>query len=208
MIAKLLIMAVGFMSQALFASRTFIQLFQTEKEKKVANPLIFWELSIVASLLMMAYGILRSDIIIFAGQVLNYVVYIRNISLKRAWRHSTFKAISYVIPWLIFSWLFLTKSNYSWSEMMRVQASFGAIMTLGWIGQAVFSSRFFYQWYYAEKKRESFFPLGFWLLSVAGGIILCVYAILRKDLVLLLGQLLGIAIYFRNIYYNRKNLKD
>ncbi len=205
---KFLIFGIGLLSQVLFAARSFAQLFHTEKQKKVANPLIFWELSIVAALLMMAYGILRNDIIIFAGQILNYVVYIRNISLKKEWRNSVFKTLSYGVPWLIFSWLFLTDSSYSWSQMMKVQSSMCAVMALGWVGQIVFSSRFFYQWFYSEKRKESFFPLGFWVLSVVGGVLLSVYAMIRRDPILLAGQVLGILIYMRNIYYNRKSLKD
>jgi len=192
----------------LFAARSFVQISHTEKQKKVANPLLFWELSIIAAILMIAYGILRQDIIILAGQVLNYGVYVRNISLKKQWRNSLFNQVSYIVPWLIISWLFLTKSPYSWSAMMQVQANMTAVMTLGWIGQIIFSSRFFYQWAYSEKKKESFFPLGFWIISTVGGVLLSIYAIIRRDPILLAGQVLGIGIYLRNIYYNQKSLKE
>lgn len=205
---NIIIFSIGLLSQMLFAGRSFVQIFHTEKQKKVANPLLFWELSIIAAILMIAYGILRQDIIILAGQVLNYGVYVRNISLKKQWRNSLFKQVSYIVPWLIISWLFLTKSPYSWSAMMQVQASMTAVMTLGWIGQIIFSSRFFYQWAYSEKKKESFFPLGFWIISIVGGVVLSIYAIIRRDPILLAGQVLGIGMYLRNIYYNQKSLKE
>tara|TARA_Y100001958_G_C21016474_1_gene394613 strand:- start:382 stop:666 length:285 start_codon:yes stop_codon:yes gene_type:complete len=73
------------------------------------------------------------------------------------------------------------------------------LLIIGFTGQALFASRFIYQWIYSERKGESIIPIGFWYLSILGGIGLLTYAILRKDPVIISGQTFGIFIYLRNI---------
>ena len=73
-------------------------------------------------------------------------------------------------------------------------------LTIGFLGQALFASRFIVQWILSEKKGESHIPLVFWYLSIFGGIGLLIYAIFRKDPVIILGQSFGIFIYLRNLY--------
>ena len=72
-------------------------------------------------------------------------------------------------------------------------------LTIGFLGQGIFASRFIIQWLYSEKKGESSIPLIFWYLSIFGGIGLLIYAISRKDPVIITGQLFGIFIYLRNL---------
>jgi len=66
--------------------------------------------------------------------------------------------------------------------------------------------RFVYQWIYSEKNKESSLPFGFWLLSLIGSLMILVYAILRKDPVLLIGHLMGSFIYTRNIFILKKQI--
>ena len=72
-------------------------------------------------------------------------------------------------------------------------------LTIGFIGQGLFASRFVVQWIYSEKRGESSIPVIFWYLSIFGGMGLLVYAISRKDPVIITGQLFGIFIYTRNL---------
>ena len=84
-------------------------------------------------------------------------------------------------------------------------------LIIGFLGQGIFASRFVVQWIYSEKKGESTIPIVFWYLSIFGGLGLLVYAIFRKDPVIITGQLFGILIYSRNlilIYKKRKNEKN
>ena len=80
-------------------------------------------------------------------------------------------------------------------------------LTIGFLGQGLFASRFIVQWIYSEKMKESSIPVSFWYLSIAGGIGLLIYAISRKDPVIITGQLFGILIYTRNLIliYRKKN---
>tara|TARA_Y100001980_G_C14206138_1_gene67737 strand:+ start:217 stop:504 length:288 start_codon:yes stop_codon:yes gene_type:complete len=78
-------------------------------------------------------------------------------------------------------------------------------LIIGFCGQGLFASRFIIQWIYSEKKGESHIPIIFWYLSIFGGIGLLIYAISRKDPVIILGQTFGIFIYLRNLILIYKN---
>ena len=80
-------------------------------------------------------------------------------------------------------------------------------LSIGFIGQGIFASRFIIQWIYSEKKGESYIPIIFWYLSIFGGSSLLIYAIFRQDPVIIVGQSFGIFVYLRNLFliYNRKN---
>ena len=79
-------------------------------------------------------------------------------------------------------------------------------LIIGFVGQGLFASRFVVQWIYSERKKESSIPISFWYESIFGGIGLLIYAISRKDPVIITGQLFGIIIYTRNLIliYNKK----
>ena len=72
-------------------------------------------------------------------------------------------------------------------------------LLLGFLGQALFSMRFLIQWVYSEKNKKSIIPKAFWYFSLAGGITLFSYALLRQDPVFIAGQGLGLFIYIRNL---------
>ena len=70
---------------------------------------------------------------------------------------------------------------------------------LGLLGQVLFFSRFLVQWVASEKTGRSVVPLSFWYLSIGGGGLLLFYAVWRKDPVIILGQLVGLFVYIRNL---------
>ena len=81
-------------------------------------------------------------------------------------------------------------------------------LTIGFTGQGIFASRFIVQWVYSEKKGESSIPVIFWYLSIFGGLGLLIYAIFRKDPVIITGQIFGIFIYTRNLILIYKKKKQ
>jgi lipid-A-disaccharide synthase-like uncharacterized protein len=72
-------------------------------------------------------------------------------------------------------------------------------LTLGLFAQFLFSMRFLVQWIASEKQKKSVVPIYFWYLSIGGSTLLLFYAIHRKDPVFILGQSMGLFIYFRNL---------
>jgi lipid-A-disaccharide synthase-like uncharacterized protein len=72
-------------------------------------------------------------------------------------------------------------------------------LTIGFLGQGLFTARFLVQWMASEKKRDAVVPVAFWWLSLLGGAALLAYAIARRDPVIVVGQAMGIFVYVRNL---------
>jgi len=73
------------------------------------------------------------------------------------------------------------------------------LMIFGLAGQFTFTLRFIYQWLYSRKAGESLLPVVFWNISAIGSLMIIVYAVLRHDPVLIIGQATGFVVYIRNI---------
>lgn len=69
----------------------------------------------------------------------------------------------------------------------------------GMVAQFLFFMRFIIQWAVSEKRKRSTIPVTFWYFSLAGGGCLFIYGVLRRDLVIMSGQLLACVIYARNL---------
>ena len=76
------------------------------------------------------------------------------------------------------------------------------LLVLGFSGQALFATRFLIQWICSERKKESYVPVVFWYFSLAGGVLLLIYAVNRKDPVFIVGQGSGLVVYMRNLRLN------
>lgn len=74
------------------------------------------------------------------------------------------------------------------------------MVIVGFVGQAIFMSRFVVQWIASERARRSVVPIAFWYLSLAGAAILLTYAVYVQDPVFVVGQLFGFIVYIRNLY--------
>ena len=75
---------------------------------------------------------------------------------------------------------------------------------VGWLlvglgGQGLFMLRFVIQWLHSERQHRSEIPVSFWYFSLAGALVLLVYSVHRRDVVFVVGQVLGVAIYLRNL---------
>ncbi len=74
-------------------------------------------------------------------------------------------------------------------------------MLLGFLGQAVFASRFIVQWIASEIAKKSVIPNAFWYLSIIGCLLTLAYAFHKADPVFIVGYLFNCLIYFRNLYF-------
>jgi lipid-A-disaccharide synthase-like uncharacterized protein len=72
---------------------------------------------------------------------------------------------------------------------------------LGFVAQAMFTMRFVVQWVASERVGRSVIPMGFWIFSIAGGVLLFAYALYRRDPVFILGQGFGVFVYLRNLQF-------
>ena len=85
---------------------------------------------------------------------------------------------------------------------------FDAWAALGFLAQALFSARFLVQWIASERARRSIIPMAFWWFSIAGGTLLFVYSLYRKDPVFIAGQSFGVFVYLRNLYFVLRDRKQ
>ncbi|MFO8000911.1 MAG: lipid-A-disaccharide synthase N-terminal domain-containing protein [Marinilabilia sp.] len=202
------IFGLGFFAQGLFSARLLVQWFLSEKAKKVVSPDLFWQLSLVASFLLLVYGILRKDLVIVGGQVVSFYIYLRNLQLKNVWQSFPvwLRILSLSAPALAILFLFVTPNEYNIQDMMNNPLITAQLYTVGAIGQFIFTFRFIYQLIYSERHHESMLPPMFWVISITGALIIIGYAIFRQDPVIILGQMFGTLIYSRNLilYYRRR----
>lgn len=195
-----LVFGLGFFAQALFSARLLVQWVTSEKAGRSLSPLLFWQLSILASLLLMVYGILRRDLVIILGQVLTYCIYIRNLHYHQRWLKvpQIFRISALTFPFVAMLWL-LVGQQYSLSRVVRNEEIPLLLLLWGGAGQVVFNFRFVYQLICMERAKASILPLGFWVISIVGSLMVISYAVFRRDPVLFVGQLFGFVVYGRNI---------
>ena len=201
---KLSIIAI--IAQLLFGARMFSQWLLSEKQKASVTPLTFWWLSLSGSFLLFIYGYLRVDFALMLGQVLTYFIYIRNLQLQQQWKRlpKGIQLAFFLIPILIVIYGY-NNGSYDIRKLLNNPEIAQWLLILGVVAQVVFTLRFVYQWLYAEKHKEAPLPLGFWILSLVGGLMTLTYFIFRQDVVLILSNVLGAIIYTRNIMLYRKS---
>lgn len=74
-----------------------------------------------------------------------------------------------------------------------------AILSIGFLAQAFFSARTLVQWILPEKAKKVLSPTIFWVLSLLGAYLLCIYGWLRNDFAIILGQFISYYIYLANL---------
>jgi lipid-A-disaccharide synthase-like uncharacterized protein len=89
-------------------------------------------------------------------------------------------------------------ADFHWSYFLQ------PIVFIGFLGQLLLNGRFLYQWYYAEKTKTADLPLGFWLMTASGSVLIVIYALLPFEPVLLFAQGLGLIASIRNIQLHYK----
>jgi len=95
--------------------------------------------------------------------------------------------LSHLITWLTANHTSCTTVIYAW-------------FLVGFVGQALFTSRFLVQWFKSEIVGRSVIPVAFWWFSIAGGLVMLAYSVYRADPVFIAGQAGGLLVYFRNLY--------
>lgn len=200
-----MIYVIGFLAQVFFSARILLQWILSERAKKVISPAIFWQLSIVGSYLLFVYGWLRDDFAIILGQIISYYIYIWNLDKKHQWKKLPFIIRTLLLLTPVAAILYMLKDASAFvDQFFRNEKIPLWLLVYGSMGQIIFTLRFVYQWIYSKRKDESLLPIGFWVISLFGSLIIVSYAIYRRDPVLILGQSTGLIAYSRNIYLSRR----
>ena len=200
MAKDILILLVGLSAQLLFSIRTLVQWIASEKAKKVLSPVLFWQLSLLASFIFCMYGWLRNDFAIVLGQLISYYIYIWNLKIENNWQqlNAGVRFLAYAMP--IAALLYVCSDIQASYDKLFNQTDLPlSLILFGSIGQLIFVFRFIYQWWYSSQIQRSVLPFKFWLISLVGASIIFTYGIIRFDIVLMLGQSFGLVVYIRNM---------
>ena len=197
----LLVYLIGFLSQICYSARILFQWILSERAKRVLSPAIFWYFSLLGAYLMFIYGCLRNDFALILGPLISYYIYVWNLNVKGNW-----DCWPRGIRWLIlltpvFVVFYLLKdidvfvNRFFCNEEIPI-----GLLLFGSLGQMIMTLRFVYQWFYSKHRNASLLPMGFWVISLVGALVVVAYGIYRYDPVLILGQVSGLLVYSRNIY--------
>lgn len=206
------IFAIGLIAQILFSARMLVQWILSEKAHKVVNPTLFWALSLLASLLFFLYGWLRADFALMLGQIIGYYCYVWNLGAKGVWKRLGSWRYPAVGLLALIPALAVGSAASDWESVRQTlfhnEAIPRALLLFGSAGQLIFSFRFLYQAIYSARQGQSSLPAGFWIISLAGSLIILAYAILRRDPVVILAQSFGLVTYIRNLMLWQRNRHD
>lgn len=198
--SNIVILAIGFLAQIFFAARGLAQWILSERARKVLSPSIFWILSLAGAYLLCIYGWLRNDFAIVFGQFVSFYIYLWNLNAKGVWKR---------LPWIVRGILIATppvaicfvlgNAGVFFEQFLNNTDVPTWLLVFGSVGQVLFTLRFVYQWLYCRRDGQSQLPTGFWLISLAGALLILSYGILRLDPVLMVGHGFGLITYIRNL---------
>jgi lipid-A-disaccharide synthase-like uncharacterized protein len=96
-------------------------------------------------------------------------------------------------------------SYFFWHDGKLFGIAWSVWKIVGWLGNAVFFSRFFVQWYATEKKKQVVVPQAFWWLSLVGSVTLLCYSLHQQDSVFIFAYAFTWIPYIRNLVIHRRN---
>lgn len=202
--SDILWLLAGFTAQAFFSARFLVQWLLSERARRSLMPIHFWYFSVAGAALLLAYAVHQRDPVISVGQLAGLAIYLRNLEFIGRER-PTGRALSWLWPWLglsaaaVYCGYHLGPDSHARPLLMH---DFWTVW--GFAGQALFTGRFFVQWFHTERAGRSVIPLGFWYLSITGGLMLLAYAVAVMDPVIIFGQAFGVLIYGRNLLLIRR----
>lgn len=220
-----LLYPLGFLSSICFTARFLVQWLESEKAKKSIVSKSFWRLSLLGNLLLLIHSFIQVQFHICALQAVNAVISWRNLNLmhtqKKPWpfaRVLALLALSLGATLLAFIlqdvWLKnhgeLTHSFHWFRTPSAPWSSLEARLTpwywhlIGSFSLILFSSRFWIQWWLAERASTSYISPSFWWLSLVGALLSIFYFLEIGDSVNLIGPLFGVVPYLRNLLLLKK----
>ena len=78
-------------------------------------------------------------------------------------------------------------------------AKFDLWVLFGLVAQVIFAMRFVVQWIASERAGRSVMPVAFWFISLVGGLLTLIYGLIRREPIIIIGQVLAVFIYVRNL---------
>ena len=96
--------------------------------------------------------------------------------------------------------------THFWHDGTLLGIQWSVWKVIGWLGNAVFFSRFVVQWYATEKLKRVVVPAAFWWLSLSGSLLLLSYALCyKRDWVFVFAYAFAWIPYIRNLIIQRRH---
>ncbi len=74
----------GFIAQFIFFLRFVVQWWESEKKGQSVIPPLFWYISVVGTIMILIYSVIKKDIVFIVASVLNLLIYLRNIYMLKS----------------------------------------------------------------------------------------------------------------------------
>lgn len=185
--------AIGWLGQGAYFGRSLLQWLASERARRSIVPDGFWFLSLLGALALLTYASLRLDPVIILGQAVNLAIYLRNLHLEAS---GASRSLS--LPALRLAVALMTAALLAVLGL-SLHLDHSPWVMVGWLGQFIFLTRFPLQWWNAERRGQAELPPLFWWISLAGSVLILLYAIWRHDPVIAVGQGVGLLSYGRNL---------
>lgn len=207
-----LLYPLGLLANLLFTSRFLIQWIQSEKLGRSTVTKNFWRLSFLAHVFMFIHGFIQLQYPICLIQALNACIAWRNLDLinrkERPLRMTLLFMLSTVVTVTLLFFLqgtdeWMSAPTLPWTSSHTDRVSL-LWHLFGFFGMLLFASRYWIQWWFAEKQQESFLGKEFWWISCIGALLSLSYAIRLVDPVQILGFSIGLIPYIRNLMLMNK----
>lgn len=202
---------VGAVGQAFFFGRVLLQWLASERQKRSANPRLFWWLSLAASGLLAVATLGLEEWILLPGYLVNGAVYARNLGLggtdgdapeRPGKRLGPVPAASLA---LVASGLLITWGLSHSAPETEIALPW---LVAGICGQAIWSTRFILQWWLSERAGHSHFPLAFWWLSLVGSLLNLAYTLQLDTPIFWIGFLTAWVVPARNLMLERRHRRQ
>lgn len=212
----LLYYPLGLLPSLFFGLRFFVQWLQSEKAGRSLVTPLFWRFSLAGNLLLMIHYFIQVQYPFCLLQATNAVISWRNLNLLNSKKPVSSRTALFIfittIPLITF--LFLAQSYWIIGEIDWVrtpvklfdeQREFHSFSwhCFGFLGQMLFTSRFWLQWMQAEKYQASGFDKSFWKISIAGSLLSLVYFVKIRDTVSIINISFSLVPYVRNLMLMR-----
>ena len=192
---------IGWVGNCCFFGRWVVQWLAAERSGSSRAPELFWIASLVGTMLVGAYAAHRGQAVLVAGFVTNGAIYLRNLQIVRSHGRTRPFAMRPTSAVAVLAGVILVAVAVH--EEAQLAAAGFLWMTCAVVGQGMWSGRFVLQWWCSERAGESYFPVTFWGLSLAGNLLLLAYALHLGDAVLITGLAPGPLMQLRNLLIAR-----
>ena len=190
---------LGLAGMGVYGLRILIQWYLSEKSHQVENPGIYWVLSSIGAVILYIYGWLRKDFSIIFGESVGYYIYMWNIGIMGLYKKvpKILVILQALFPLVILALIVRDIPTFV-DTFLRNEDVPPTLLVFGVLAQFTYEIRSVYQLVYSYRRKQSFLPLGHWVLAVIGSSMIIAYGLIRHDWVLAIGQF-SIVFSIRNL---------